>query len=243
MVEIKYGDQHEVTDLAGQTVSEAREHFKSEFGIPDKARAKLNGSRVKTGAELDTVLNDDDKLTFAVSRTKVPFLVGALLLALACTGGIFAATATSDTVTLGITVDSDLATVSGDTGPTWNVFGRYKGTISNGRLFTIQPDADFTGDMLASVYITNGDDLARVYNGLIMKVQIFNEDSSNATQPAYLTLDNGAVSLAFEQTVTPNETYSVNITGGYFSNFRWVSTPSVAQASPIIFAEVTQASP
>ena len=50
MVEIRYGDQYEVTDLAGQTVNEAREQFRSEFGIPDKARAKLNGSKVKTDA-------------------------------------------------------------------------------------------------------------------------------------------------------------------------------------------------
>ena len=90
MVEIKYGDQFEVTDLAGQTVSEAREQFKAEFGIPDKAKAKLNGSKVKSSAEIDTVLNDDDKLTFAVSRSRMPYLVGALLLALAVTGGVFA---------------------------------------------------------------------------------------------------------------------------------------------------------
>ena len=87
MVEIRYGEQFEISDLAGQTVSEARDHFKSEFGIPDKAKARLNGSKVK--AELDTVLNDDDRLTFAVSRGKGAYLVGALLLALACTGGVY----------------------------------------------------------------------------------------------------------------------------------------------------------
>jgi len=85
MVEIRYGDQYEITDLAGQTVGEAREQFKAEFGIPDKAQAKLNGSKVKTNTEIDTVLYDDDKLTFAVSRGKTPFLIGALLLALAVT--------------------------------------------------------------------------------------------------------------------------------------------------------------
>ena len=86
MVEIRYGEQFEISDLAGHTVSEARDHFKSEFGIPDKAKARLNGSKVK--AELDTVLNDDDRLTFAVSRGKGAYLIGALLLALAVTGGL-----------------------------------------------------------------------------------------------------------------------------------------------------------
>ena len=82
MVEIRYGDQYEVSDLAGQTVCEARELFKTDLGIPNKAQARLNGSKVKPSAELDTVLNDDDKLNFAVSKSRVPYLVGALLLAL-----------------------------------------------------------------------------------------------------------------------------------------------------------------
>src|SRR4030065_959402 len=101
MVEIRYGDQYEVTDLAGQTVCEAREQFKAEFGIPDKAAARLNGSKVKSSAELDTVLNDDDKVTFAVSRSRVPYMVGALLLALAVTGGVFAYGWVNATFTLG----------------------------------------------------------------------------------------------------------------------------------------------
>ena len=43
MVEIRYSNSNEVADLAGQTVREARKQFKSEFSIPDKAKAKLNG--------------------------------------------------------------------------------------------------------------------------------------------------------------------------------------------------------
>jgi methyl-accepting chemotaxis protein len=90
MVEIRYREQYGIANLAGQTVSEAREQFKTEFGIPDKARAKLNSSKVKTSAEFDTVLNDDDKLTFSISRGKGAYLIGALLLALAANGGVFA---------------------------------------------------------------------------------------------------------------------------------------------------------
>ncbi|OGO42503.1 MAG: hypothetical protein A2137_04725 [Chloroflexi bacterium RBG_16_58_8] len=242
MVEIRYGTQYEVTDLAGKTISEAREHFRAGFGIPEKAQAKLNGNKVKGNSEIDTVLNDDDRLTFAVSRSRTPFLVGALLLALAVTGGVFAATADSATVTLGISAQSDLATVTAFAGPTWTVHPRFKGTIPNGKIFQIAPQS-FTGDLLATLYITNGNELVNVYNALVMKVQIFDGAGANATQPAYLTLENSALSLAFNNT-TPTGNYTVNITSGYYSNFRWVTgfTPS-GEEDPIIFLEVTQASP
>ena len=131
MIEIRYGEQYEVTDLAGQTVGEAREQFKSEFGIPDKAKARLNGSKIKSGAEIDTVLNDDDKLTFAVTRSKAPYLVGALLLALAVTGGVFAFGFINATTTLtATTVNSNFADVTVNTtgvaALTWNAFGFFK---------------------------------------------------------------------------------------------------------------------
>ena len=49
---------------------------------------------------MDTVLNDDDKLTFAKSRSTGVYLIGALLLALAITGGVFAAGFINATTTL-----------------------------------------------------------------------------------------------------------------------------------------------
>ena len=240
MVEIRYGDYNEAADLAGQSVAEARQQFKGELGIPEKATARVNGKKINGKLEGETCLNDDDRLTFARTRGKGVFLVGALLLTMAITGGVFATTATSDTATLGITVAADLATVTKDTGPTWKVFRNYKGTIPNGRLFTIAPDAGFTGDMLASIYITNGDDLARVYKSLVMRIKIFDANGANVTDTEYLTLTGSEITLAFAPTTSP---YSVNCTGGYYSNFKWVSVPSIAQASPIIFAEVSQASP
>ena len=113
MVEIRYGENFEVADLAGLTVGEAREQFRAEFGIPDKARAKLNGQKVKESTEPDTILNDDDKVSFAVSRSKGPFLVGALLLALALTGGVFAYGFINASTTLTATIsDSNFADVS-----------------------------------------------------------------------------------------------------------------------------------
>ncbi|HTY81684.1 MAG TPA: hypothetical protein VMB24_02785, partial [Dehalococcoidales bacterium] len=76
MIEIKYRDQFEISDLAGKTVSEAREQFRGEFGIPSKAHATLNGEEIKNSAENDTVLAENDKLTFAVKQPVGLFLVG-----------------------------------------------------------------------------------------------------------------------------------------------------------------------
>ena len=45
MVEVRYRDRYEAADLAGKHIGEVREQYRSGFGIPDKARARLNGSR------------------------------------------------------------------------------------------------------------------------------------------------------------------------------------------------------
>ena len=39
MVEIRYGEHYEMADLAGKSVAQAREQYKQEFDIPDKAKA------------------------------------------------------------------------------------------------------------------------------------------------------------------------------------------------------------
>src|SRR3989304_1683596 len=90
MIEIRYKDKYEVTDLAGSTVSEARARYGEELGIPSKSYVKLNGSRIKSKAEADTVINDDDRLSFKVPQRRGAYFMAALLLALALTGGVFA---------------------------------------------------------------------------------------------------------------------------------------------------------
>ena len=241
MIEIRYTNQYEVADLSGRSVSETRKLFKNELGIPDKASARLNGKRVKGSLEAETLLTDCDTLSFAQPRGKGIFLVGALLLTMVITGSVFAATATSDTVTLVITQDSDLATVTQQGGPTWTVFPCFKGTIDNAALFEVDPDSDFTGDLLASIYITNGDDLVEVYKALVMEIQVFDKNGDNVTGIEYLTLGGSEVSLAFTQT-SALAPYTVNVTDGYFSTFRWAGTPTLTSEDPIIFCEVSQAS-
>lgn len=90
MVEISYRDCYDITDLTGQTISVARNRYKSEFGIPDIASSKLNGTRINRREEMSTVLSDDDTLNFFVSQGIEEYLVGALLQVLVITGGMFA---------------------------------------------------------------------------------------------------------------------------------------------------------
>ena len=253
MVEIKYREFNEVTDLAGLSIAEARKQFQNELGIPDKAQAKLNGKKVNRKLEAETSLCDEDKLTFSVARGgRSAILVTALLTTLAVTGGIFAATATSDTATIDATaISSGIAAVTKNAAPTaWYVFPSYKGTMTADTLFDVAPDGGFNGDVLVSLYITNGDQLSKVYRSMVMTIEIYDDTGGTVDEwdgtdvsvagPTYLTLSGSEVSLAFTQTTGP---YFVRLSSGYYSNFRWSAAPAASEEDPIIFCEVTQASP
>jgi len=253
MVEIRYGDHFEVSELAGQTVSEARDQFKAEFGIPNKAMAKLNGSKVKTNAELDTVLTDDDKLTFVKNRNKGPYLIGALLLALAITGGVFAAGFINATTTLtATTVNSNFADVSVDSdysNVSWNAFGFFKGSIAGPHsIFDITPAAGYTGDLVTTVTLGNADQLVKRYRVLALQLTMVNS-STNATLDinesgaadandwVMLTLDNGSVSMF---TYAGSTNMTVQLKGGFFITQVYPHGGWSGSASPQLFCEVAQ---
>jgi molybdopterin converting factor small subunit len=261
MVEIRYGDQIEVADLAGQTVSEARQQFRSEFGIPDKARAKLNGRKVSGSTELDTELNDDDKLSFAVDKSKAPFLVGALLLAMAVTGGMFAFGFINASTSLNGTVsNSNFADVTvnstGIGSLAWNAYGFYKGSVpangsNNGTsIFNIDTaTSGYTGDLVVTVSLGNTDALAKVYRVLSLKlgmcypngtVMDINEDNTaNASNDwVLLTLNNGSVSLFPKGTANMT---TVRVLGGsYITNIKPLAGWGSGTAAPQLFCEVAQ---
>ncbi len=118
MVEIRYGENYEVANLAGQSVAEAREQFKGEFGIAGKAGARINDRKVKGKMEAEVRLADNDRLTFTEAKVgKGVFLVGALLLALSVTGGVFAFGLTTASTDFDQVTKSgeDFATVSSNT--------------------------------------------------------------------------------------------------------------------------------
>jgi len=253
MIEIRYRDQFEVSELAGQTVAEAREQFKAEFGIPAKAQAKLNGSKVKSSAEMDTVLNDDDKLTFVTSRGKGVFLIGALLLALAITGGIFASGFINATVTLTATTTTNFADVSANSsGLSWSAFGFFKGTIGAGTLFNVDTaTSGYTGDVVVTVAYGNADDLVKRYRMLSLQLAMYdaggnvldiNADNltgraGNAEDWVMLTLDNGSVSM-FPEGQAGGDAMTVRVKKGFFITH--VAPFSGGDPSPMLFCEVGQ---
>jgi hypothetical protein len=242
MVEIKYAEYFEVSDLAGQTIGEAREQYKDVFGIPDKAKAKLNGSKVKSSAEANTVLNDDDQLTFAVSRSRVPFLIGALLLALAATGGIFAFGFTNANITLTGTTQTDFVTINASmNAPTWDVWGIFKGDIPDGDLFYIKPADGWTGDLVVTVSLGNVGELAKAYRALALQLQLIDSNDGVTVLPlgldqqqiVLLSLDYPTVNMFYDGTVN----MTVKVIGGYYVATHF---PHNGETSPIIFCDVTQ---
>jgi hypothetical protein len=249
MVEIRYGDQFEVSELAGQTIAEAREQFKGEFGIPNKAQAKLNGSKIKTGSEFDTVLNDDDKLTFAVSRSKGVYLVGALLLALAVTGGIFAAGFINATTTINAsTTGSNFADVSvNNTVPGWSSWGFFKGAITSGTLFNVDTQTSgYGGDLVVTVSLGNADQLVKVYRALSMQLAMY---SANGTQLdisggtgsnwVMLTIDNGSVSM-FPTGIPGGNKMTVRVKKGFYITHVAPFGGGAGAEDPELFCEVAQ---
>ena len=256
MVEIRYGEQHEIADLAGHTVSEAREQFKAEFGIPDKARAKLNSSKVKGSAELDTVLNDDDKLSFAVAKGKGAYLVGALLLALSITGGVFAYGFINAAATLNADIKSsnfaDVSVNSSYSTLTWTGYGFYKGAITGPvGIFDIDTaTSGYTGDLVVSVSIGNADALSKYYRVLALKLDMvypnggpldINEDgsASAATDWVMLSLSNGTVDMF---PAGSDNICTVRVKSGFYITHVWPSGgwPAGGSSDPDLFCEVAQ---
>jgi hypothetical protein len=265
MVEIRYGDQYEVADLAGMTVEEAREQFRAELGIPDRAAAKLNGSKVKGSAELDTVLNDDDNLAFAVTKRNLgAYLVGALLLALALTGGVFAVGFINGSATLtGATIsNSNFADVSvnttGFTAISWSGYGFFKGSVNstypghsaNGTpVFNIDTKTSgYTGDLVVSVTLGNADQLAKVYRLLALKLAMYDSNNTimdinasggagDANDWVMLTLDNGSVSMFPKST---GNISTVRVKSGFYLTHVFPFGGWQGSAKPELFCEVAQ---
>ena len=244
MVEIRYGENYEMADLAGRSIADAREQYKQEFGIPDKAQASLNGKGIRQKHEPVTALGDNDSLTFAEKSRKGLFFIGAILLALAITGGIFAYGATTDTITLGLTAQSDFAAVLENTvdPPTWDVWGSYKGSVDTGDLFTVTPDAvgGWTGDMSVVLTLTNAHELVAAYRILVLEIEIW--DSGTPTQVGtteYLTMGNGEISIEIDQTGL-TAPYDVRLTDGFYITNR--SPWTTDYEDPSIFCQVLQRS-
>ena len=174
------------------------------------------------------------------------YLVTALVLALAITGGLFAYAYTSQTTTLGaVSISSDFANVTvNNTVPDFAVLGSYRGKIPQGNLFNVSPSANYSGDLQVNVYLSNVDQLSYKYGMLLMRVRIVNGanntvDVENMAKP--LTLNNGQVSFTCDG-LTPLSTYYVQMTGGVYRTYPWAYlTSSGGSYIPSITCEVLQA--
>ena len=114
------------------------------------------------------------------SRKKL-YLLGALALVLALTSSMFAYTYTTASVQIGAIADSEYAEVEPTTPPLQfptRVWGKYRGDLPEGNLFSITPDGDYTGDLLTKVYLTNADELTGPYQHLNMILELQDADGN-----------------------------------------------------------------
>lgn len=109
--------------------------------------------------------------------------------------------------------------------PTMKVFGRAIGSVTPGDLFYIDTRGN-SADALATLYLTNTDELIHYYRYLILKVGLYVESNNGVWKKAsgqngepfpdtYLTLWNGQVRFALAGYIR----YRVTIEGGNFYCF------------------------
>ncbi|MCL0094496.1 hypothetical protein M1N58_01165 [Dehalococcoidales bacterium] len=255
-------NNYEGADLVGKSLAEVREQYKSDFDIPDKAQAKVNGKPVKQKLEAETILNDDDKLVFAEKSKKGLVLTAALVLALTLSSGGFAYTYTTAGVTIDAEALEDFATVKlAQDQPNWNAIldtlGEkevekseditttigpvpigLQGEVPAGNLFEVTPHPAYTGDLMVKVYLTNSGDLIKAYRYLNMKLRL----EGSVEWPGYrlLTLQNGKV--AFHLEAPHNPPYTLSVIGGAYSLVspdpnQWAAEWTI---TPEFYCEVTQ---
>jgi len=251
MVEIRYGEYYEMANLVGKSVAEAREQYKQEFGIPDKAQARLNSKGIGKKHEPETALGDNDSLTFAEKSRKGLFFIGAILLALAVTGGVFAYGALTTTVTTVISAENaEFADVTAGAVPDWDVFGGYTGKIAaTPAVFEVIPANGFTGDFVVQIYLTNIDDLVEVYRVMGMTwtatldIAADNITSITVTPTTnFLSLTHPTIDLEISTTGTPDgdDIINVDLSGGFFRTHRYGAGPWGGSPSPLIFCKIIQ---
>jgi len=139
---------------------------------------------------------------------------------------------------------SDYATVTADNvsslAPT--VFGKFTGTWSSGNLFTITPDAAYTGDLVVRVYIVNTGQLIRTYEHLNMSVEFVGSDNSTMVDEQgiaqVLNLQNSEVLFTWANG-TGTSPYHARLDGG---SYRLLPFKSLSGASyqPQLWIEITQ---
>jgi len=245
MVKVIYGEYRQQADLAGKSVAEVRELCKSEFSLSDRAQAILNSQQLKKKLEPETKLADEDELTFEEKSKRGLVLLGAFLLTLAITGGIFAYTQTTTTATIvAVPGAGDFASVSentsGTSGMQYDVFGRATGIIPAGHLFDITPASGYTGDLELVVFINNPDQMIENYRFWMMRLELVNSANVSISKGAIvrpINLESVQVSFATDN-YTQDEPFYVRSLGGVYKAFPWSLIGTIYD--PQLYCEVMQ---
>ena len=172
------------------------------------------------------------------------FLIIGLVAVLMVTGGMFATTYTTATATIGVTaVESDFATVTAAnvTALAPTVFGKYTGTWPSGTLFTVTPDASYTGDLVIRAYLVNTGELGRYYEHLNMSLEFTDNTSAIADEQAItqvLNLQNSEVLFTWENGYGDSP-YKIELTGGGYRLHPW-KTLDGGSVQPQLWLEITQ---
>jgi hypothetical protein len=248
LVELRYGDYHEIADLAGKSIAEVREQYKPLLNIPKKAKIRLNGQAINRKHESDTTLRDNDELRFVEKSNKVPFFTLAMLLALGATAIPFAFAATTATLSANVTPKDDFVSVAAvSPAPNWDVWGKFKGTTGSGDLFEITPGTDFTGDMSCTVIIGNGDQLVEVYRLLVMKISVYEDNGGGSANTSaqigtteYLTLSKGEIDVTLENLSGKQTPFHVYLDSGFYITHFWGTFSPSGEEDPSLFCDVTQ---
>jgi len=249
MVEIRYDKHSEHVNLAGKSVAEVREQYKSKFDLPDKAKAILNDKGVRRQREAEMKLADNDRLYFEVKNKRGFYFATALLVALVASGGLFAFTYTTASITGVLTAgNEDFATISVGTSTNWTdtnatkIIGRTWGIWNTGKtLFTITPTANYTGDLHVKVYLTNAGELSHAYKHLNMKLQCSGSENATGHSFQLLTLENAEVAFDIG---TLAVSHNVTLEGGTYhvlsyDPLPWSTASGVAYSvTPELYCEV-----
>lgn len=246
MLNVIYGEHSQQVELTGKTVADVREMFKSEFDLSDRAQANLNGQWLKKKLEAEIELYDEDELYFEEKSRRPLVLLGAFLLALVITGGLFAYTQTTMLATITVTGGTtDYSTITANATPDYTVLGNFRGTIPTAVMFDVTRDSAYTGDLVIDVYLSNADELEVDYKSWMMRVE-FTDAAGNPIdtqgKTEIISLDKPFAS--FEVDTGANMTAGVGFTayiecdGGSYKTFGsgWI-TPE----QPQIYANVVQA--
>jgi len=195
--------------------------------------------------EAEIRLEDSDMLSFEEKSRRGLVVLGAFLLTLLITGGLFAYTYTVDTITITTEVaEADFASVTGNMSADLNydLLGSVSGKIDPGVMFDVTKDSAYTGDVEVIVSLANADELNKEYRFWMLRL-VFSNSTGTTPQDMQgitkvISLDKPSTSFAV---ASANITGYVYCKGGSYRTFPFVLLGS-SNSDPLIFCEVVQAS-